>query len=380
MDSVSLENLVEATFQAYKAADFESAVRFGDEAAKLARGMGDYAALAVSQWWRGDALVQKGKLRESLPHLLEVVKLTDPAVDPSFQQIAAAQIIQVAIHIYPLSLVYRLLDEAENRFGGLSGLGLRQTTMYARASLELLRGNFKDALGCASEALRLKQQSSSGLGVTFTYLSHILQVARCYFRLRDSDGVAEMASVADEVPVEIEYDRFFRIGVHLLLERLRHPHARLGTRAINDSREILRFTNPSQGIEVLDLFMEGIRALIRAHMWDEVGNFLQMLPEELPSDALKFGAILLRGDALVAEARSVLKMPDFDDDLAGPDAHLGRLTRSGAVLEMLKRATGCYCSICEMANSEDDRLGTRHFSTTIQQRINYFTPAAHVNT
>jgi tetratricopeptide (TPR) repeat protein len=331
-------------------------------AAKIAEAMGDHQRRVNALAWEGECLAHVGDKEAALVVLLEAANVTHHLVDPADTFRARTQLIEIAADIKPRADVVSLIDSCRGFLEQVGKESWDPILDSLQGDLEFSRGDYSLALDYALRAWRRYSESDP----CFTKASHLCNLCRTAFRLRNTNGLRQYLREWGQFDSETEIAEIWKIRAETLLGRAERTWQSDPERALGSSRTLLR---RASAVDVqMEACLDAMRLLALCGAFEEVDLHWKRYSSKLKR--ANFWDRLCEADLDLMYARWLAGMPPIDDewDTEFPMPQ-PPFARRSECLTKLDRGEELYRNLSDLAATEDTRLETGHYSRTLRERV-----------
>jgi tetratricopeptide (TPR) repeat protein len=356
-----MQSLYDAGWEAYKDEQKLRAAEIYGKALEIAESINDTRKIVKYRFWRGDSLLEAGKLRQALAVLTPTLKEGNTGGDAADIYNTLTTYIGIAWDL-PVNLgaIEKAYQQTENFLRDSGNLEWRHQLLFLQANLYNLRGMYPEALAAAQESWAIWQHEYP----CYTADTHFRSLVEISLLLRD----AEQAQIYLSEWEMDEHDTVPKTREQASCERQSNLARLQGrfTEAVDWARRAMLVDNSD--IETLIVMVRAFLCTEDNHRArDELIRLLAHRHAETGHD--RYDIRLLWGDYHLACAREAAGMPAVDDEFGLEFPPPSAIANPAATRYALARARRGYRAALKVGSWIDEKLQCSLRQTTISERL-----------
>ena len=356
------DSFIKLQWEAFCAGQYRRTAETAQAAVKIAEALGDHGRRVHALFWVGVSLHEIGEIEAALSVLLEAANTNYPQVDPADTFSAQTRLILIAGQIKPRAYSASLIESSRRFLEQIGKESWDHKLDLLHGSLEFSRGEY---ILARDYQIRSWHRHATGYP-TFTQATHLSDLCRTAFELRDSDDLKQYLDELGRCPAIGEPDEIEKVRSASLVVRADRTWQSDSEHALGLSRTLLRRAAALDSKE--NSCLAALRLLALCGAFEEVAVHWKRYAEK--NKRPDFADRLCEADLALMETRSLARMPPIDDEWdtefppPQPPAPNG-----SECLTKLDRCETLYRNLFDLAAREDIRLETEHYSRTLQGRL-----------
>lgn len=358
--SDEIKNIKELEYKAYASGLYFKASKIALAGIELAIKINDDESLIYFYYRSGHCLSEMGKTDEALFYLLKASQY-NPNANPIDIYNAITNIIEISISKKPFKYSQNLLDDARKMIDrDMNKIEWRHKIDFLNGYLEYIRGNYLKSYEFYKTAYHFSHQCIDCPSYTNAVFIHELTSAS-YF-LRD---IASMRKWINDVRISVEDDKTSMLIIKMRYEKLKKctTSYKLNTMAISliDKTELIEKDSTYD-------YKEAIKVFFLTNYWEAIEIYMK----KITFNKDNFFDLCFLGDKHLAKSRYILKLPSVNDEIEDDDFNMYVFKSKGhseIAKAELQKAEYYYEKMKIIAKKEDERLETKHYSRTTQNRL-----------